>query len=70
MEGDLVALAPTNHKGITIDEVTTRFAVQGIFGYFQDFSLDLWSKVEGAVHFKSFWWHVRRRQEQEQNMNM
>ena len=70
MEGVLVALAPSNHKEITIDEITIRYAVEAIFVHFQDFFLDLWNKVEGAVHLKSFWWHVRRRQEQEENMKM
>ena len=54
-KGNLVALAPTNHKGLTMDEITTRYAVQAIFVHFQDFSLDVRNKVEGAVHFKSFW---------------
>ena len=30
-KGDLVALSPTNRKGITIDEITSRYAVQAIF---------------------------------------
>ena len=70
MKGVLVALAPSNYKETTIDEISTLEAVQAIFVHFQDFSLDLWNKVEGAVHFKSFWWHVRRRQEQEESMKM
>ena len=73
MESVLVALTASNHKQITIneiEEVATCYAVQAILVHFQDFSLDLWNKVEGAVHLKSFWWHVRRRQEQEQNMKM
>ena len=37
MEGVLVALAPSNHKEITIDEITTRYAVEAIFVHFQDF---------------------------------
>ena len=73
VEGVLVALAPSNHKEITIneiEEIATCYAVQATLVHFQDLSLDHWNKVEGDVHFKSFWWHVRRRQEQEQSMKM
>ena len=73
MEGVLVALAPSNHKEITIneiEEIATCYAVQAVLVHFQDLSLDHWNKVEGDVHFKSFWCHVRRRQEQEQGMKM